>query len=317
MLDLRTFCRYIYAARNGLSHDPESLSKLGIAELDRDFFASVTPDEIYDFIYYAKTERGNGASGRARKLSAIKSFYKYHTQKTRLLPTNPAADIEGPKKPRELPKYLSVEESTALIGAISNDTANPYRSRDFAIITLFLNCGMRLSELTAIRLSDIEPSFRSLRVVGKGAKERVIYLNSSCRSAIEAYLPDRLKLRRQGVSDDSLFLSRLGKGISIKTVQHIVKKYLELAGLENKHYSTHKLRHTAATLMYQTGQVDIRILKDILGHEQLNTTQIYTHVADKNMEEAMEKNPLAGITLPKTENVPSYSSESENKDGKK
>lgn len=317
MLDLRTFCRYIYASRNGLSHDPESLSEISIAELDRDFFASVTPDEIYDFIYYAKAERGNGASGRARKLSAIKSFYKYHTQKTRLLPINPAADIEGPKKPKELPKYLSVEESTALIGAVSSDTDNSYRSRDFAIITLFLNCGMRLSELVGITLGDIEPSLKSLRVVGKGAKERVIYLNSSCKAAIEAYLPDRLKLRREGVDDSSLFLSRLGKGISVKTVQHIVKKYLELAGLENKHYSTHKLRHTAATLMYQTGQVDIRILKDILGHEQLNTTQIYTHVADKSMEEAMEKNPLAGITPPKSKKLPHLSHESDEDSGKK
>lgn len=303
MLDLRTFCRYIYAVKNGLPHDPESLADIDISGLGADFFASITTEEIYDFIFYAKAERGNGASARSRKLSAIKTFYKYHTQKTRMLPVNPAADIEGPKKPKELPKYLSIEESMALLQAVQDDTANPYRSRDFAIITLFLNCGMRLSELAGIKMRDIDPSLQSLRVVGKGSKERIIYLNSACRDALTSYLPDRLSLRKEGGKDDSLFLSRLGKGISIKTVQHIVKKYLGAAGLENKHYSTHKLRHTAATLMYQTGDVDIRVLKDILGHEQLNTTQIYTHVSDKSLEEAMERNPLAGVKPPKKRKI--------------
>ena len=303
MLDLRTFCRYMYATKNGLSHDRESLEEIDISELDTDFFVSITPEEIYDFIFYTKSERGNGTAARSRKLSAIKSFYKYHTQKTRILPVNPAADIEGPKKPKELPKYLSVDESMELLESIKNDTENPYRTRDYAMITLFLNCGMRLSELAGIRLVDIDPKMESLRVIGKGAKERIIYLNSSCKDAIEAYLPDRLNLRKEGGKDDHLFLSRLGKGISVKTVQYIVKKYLAAAGLENKNYSTHKLRHTAATLMYQTGDVDIRVLKDILGHEQLNTTQIYTHVSNKSMEEAMEKNPLAGVKPPKKDNI--------------
>ena len=297
MLDLRIFCKYIYAKKNGLSHDVKALENIDISGLDEDFFASITTDEIYDFIYYSKFERKNGAAARSRKLSAIKSFYKYHTQKSRLLPVNPAADIEGPRKPKDLPKYLSLNESVELLNAVKNDMENPYRSRDYAIITLFLNCGMRLSELAGIMMSDIESNLASLRVVGKGSKERIIYLNSSCREAVEAYLPDRMKLRREG-GDNHLFLSRLGKGISIKTIQHMVKKYLAAAGLQNKHYSTHKLRHTAATLMYQTGNVDIRVLKEILGHEQLNTTQIYTHVSNKSIEEAMEKNPLAGISPP-------------------
>ncbi|MBE6709281.1 MAG: tyrosine recombinase XerC [Ruminococcaceae bacterium] len=304
MLDLRTFCRYMYALKNSIAHDPASLEKIDISDLDTDFFSSVTPEEIYDFIYYTKSERGNGTAARARKLSAIKSFYKYHTQKTRILQTNPAADIEGPKKPKELPKYLSVEESLELLETIKNDTSNPYRTRDFAMITLFLNCGMRLSELAGIKMTDIDPKMASLRVLGKGSKERIIYLNSSCKDAIETYLPDRLVLRKEGGEDYHLFLSRLGKGISVKTVQHVVKKYLAAAGLENKHYSTHKLRHTAATLMYQTGDVDIRVLKDILGHEQLNTTQIYTHVSNKSMEEAMEKNPLSGVRSPEKDNLP-------------
>ena len=313
MLDLRMFCRYVYAMKNKLKTDDETLSQIDISGLDTEFFASVTTEDIYDYIFYSKTERDNGAAARARKLSAIKSFYKYHTQKTRIFDFNPAADIEGPKKPKELPKFLTVDESLLLLDTIKEDTTNPYRSRDYCIITLFLNCGMRLSELAGITMKDMEPELRSLRVVGKGNKERIIYLNSSCKTAIEAYLPDRLTLRQSGKSDDHLFLSRLGKGISIKTVQHIVKKYLELAGLGNKHYSTHKLRHTAATLMYQTGEVDIRVLKEILGHEQLNTTQIYTHVANKSIEEAMERNPLAGVSAPKRRKLPSK--KTENDDG--
>ncbi|MBQ1226135.1 MAG: tyrosine-type recombinase/integrase, partial [Clostridia bacterium] len=165
--------------------------------------------------------------------------------------------------------------------------------RDFAIATLFLNCGMRLSELAGISLSDIDPELRSLRVTGKGSKNRVVYLNDACRNALTEYL----KVRSQGEVRDrnALFISRLGTRISIKTVQWMIGKYLKLAGLEYRHFSVHKLRHTAATLMYQSGQVDIRVLKDILGHEQLNTTQIYTHVSDSQMEEAMSANPLADI----------------------
>ena len=313
MLDLRMFCRYIYAVKNRLDRDDETLSKIDIADLGIDFFASISTEDVYDFIYYTKSGRSNGSASRSRKLSAIKSFYKYHTQKTRLLEVNPAADIEGPKKPKELPKYLSVDESMELLDTIKNDTENPYRHRDYCMITLFLNCGMRLSELAGIKMSDIDPSMKSLRVIGKGNKERIIYLNASCRDAIESYLPERLALRKSGGSDTSLFLSRLGKGISVKTVQHIVKKYLSAAGLENKHYSTHKLRHTAATLMYQTGEVDIRVLKEILGHEQLNTTQIYTHVANKSIEDAMERNPLSGVKPPKKNKAPSK--KSENDDG--
>lgn len=304
MLDLRLFCRYVYTTKNGMPHDDETLSKIDISVLDTDFFASVTTEDVYEYIFYLKSERDNEPASRSRKLSAIKSFYKYHTQKSRLLSNNPAADIEGPKKPKELPKYLTIDESMALLDSITEDVTNKNRSRDYCMITLFLNCGMRLSELAGIRMGDIEPTFKSLRVVGKGNKERIIYLNSSCQSALEAYLPDRLHLRKPGMGDDHLFLSRLGKGISIKTVQHIVKKYLDAAGLENKHYSTHKLRHTAATLMYQTGDVDIRVLKEILGHEQLNTTQIYTHVANKSIEEAMEKNPLAGVKAPRKKKLP-------------
>jgi site-specific recombinase XerD len=161
------------------------------------------------------------------------------------------------------------------------------------MLTLFLNCGIRLSELVGINLNDIDPLLRSMRVVGKGSKERIVYLNGACRDALQMLLEERSSPKYANLPTRALFLSNRSQRISVKTVQHIVYKYLEMAGLEAKHYSVHKLRHTAATLMYQSGQVDVRVLKDILGHEQLNTTQIYTHISDANMEHAMSMNPLA------------------------
>lgn len=297
LCDLRTFCRFTVAKRDGISTDGEDFLNIDISPLGLDFFASVTSSDIYEFLMYASKGRGNGSSARARKLSAIKSFYKFMCVKRNYIEENPAINIESPKKKKQLPKHLSVDECVDLLSTVKNDEGNKYRVRDFCILTLFLNCGMRLSELCGISLGDIERDLTSLRVIGKGAKERVIYLNSAAKAALEEYLPLRLAERCVGERENALFLSRLGKRISVKTVQWMVKKYLGEAGLEYKHYSTHKLRHTAATLMYQSGDVDIRVLKDILGHEQLNTTQIYTHVSNEGMEKAMEHNPLVNIKL--------------------
>ena len=182
-----------------------------------------------------------------------------------------------------------------LLEAIKNDKESKTRVRDYAIVTLFLNCGMRLSELAGINTTDIDRDLRSLRVLGKGNKERIIYLNSACQEVLAEYLQIRNSDKYQTVTTKALFLSRLDQRISVKTVQWMVYKYLDLAGLEAKHFSVHKLRHTAATLMYQSGNVDVRVLKDILGHEQLNTTQIYTHVSNENMRNAMDQNPLAAL----------------------
>lgn len=293
LLDLRTFLRYMTAVRNGLPTEGEEFAEISIEHLDKDFLASISTGEIYDFLGYAKRDRENENKAMARKLSAIKSFYKYLTVKQKLFENNPAITIETPKQKKQLPKHLSLTESVDLLEAVEGDTESKSKERDFTILTLFLNCGMRLSELAGISLPDIDKDLRSLRVLGKGAKERIIYLNDACREALNAYLPIRLATPTRG--DNALFLSNRHQRISVKTVQWMVYKYLKSAGLEYKHYSTHKLRHTAATLMYQTGQVDIRVLKDILGHEQLNTTQIYTHVANADMEAAMSKNPLAGL----------------------
>ena len=293
--DLRLFVRYLYGKRCGIKIPSEAYEKVDISGLKTDFFEAITTDEIYDFFVYLSNERGNSASAKSRKLSAIKAFFKYACQKRRILDKNPAIDMEAPKKKQALPKFLSMEESISLLEAIENDKESKTRERDYAIITLFLNCGMRLSELVGINLNDIDRELRSLRVVGKGNKERIVYLNDACRSALSRYLEVRGDVKYKSINTNALFISKQYKRISNKTVQWLVYKYLSLAGLDYKHYSTHKLRHTAATLMYQTGKVDVRVLKEILGHEQLNTTQIYTHVSNQGMQAAIDNNPLATI----------------------
>ena len=299
--DLRLFFKYVYAKRSQISVTGEEFEALSVSDLDNQFICSVSTDEIYDFFIYLSMERRNNASSKSRKLSAIKSFYKYVCQKKKMMEKNPATDIETPKKKQSLPKFLSVEESLSLLKAIESDTSSKFRERDYLIVTLFLNCGMRLSELVGINLNDIDRELRSLRVVGKGNKERIVYLNDACRDALRKYLEVRRTDRYKKLNSNALFISKQYNRISNKTVQWLVYKYLSLAGLDYKHYSTHKLRHTAATLMYQTGKVDVRVLKEILGHEQLNTTQIYTHVSNKSMEDAINNNPLANIKSTKKE----------------
>ena len=298
MTDLRTFSKYLVITDRGGELTDEALSLTTITDLPLEFYAKVKPSTITEYRSWTMDARENNEATRSRKLSSIKAFYKYYCNKMHRLEKNPAADIEAPKKKKALPKHLSVDESVSLLEAVASDTSSANRKRDFCIITLFLNCGMRLSELCGINITDIDREFRSMRVTGKGNKERIIYLNDACRDAIHDYLPVRLALIERGSAEQrALFISKQGKRISNKTVQWIVKKYLTAAGLDYKGYSTHKLRHTAATLMYQSGDVDIRVLKDILGHEQLTTTQIYTHVSDKGMEAAMNKNPLHSVKL--------------------
>ncbi len=292
-LDLRIFFRYIIAERNGIDVTSEEFDSIDCSGVGMNLISTITTADIYEFFLYVDKTRGNKAPAKARKLSAIKAFYKYLTQKKGILEVNPAANIESPKKKQTLPKHLSLDESIALLNAVKSDSASKTRLRDFCIITLFLNTGMRLSELVGISFQDIDSELRSLRVIGKGSKERVIYLNDSCQIAISDYLPERRNIRTKKPCENALFVSLQGNRISVKTVQWLVNKYLKAAGLEYKHFSTHKLRHTAATLMYQSGGVDVRVLKEILGHEQLNTTQIYTHVSNEGMQEAVMANPLS------------------------
>lgn len=296
LLDLRTFFRFLVADRQGISPESEEFLNIDIKGLDIEFMRSITTEDIYGFLMYSGTVRQNMWSAKARKLSAVKAFFKFLTVKRKLLEVNPAIDIESPKPKKALPKVLTMEEAKMLLDAVKNDKESKTTVRDYAIITLFLNCGMRVSELVGIDLSDIDHELRSLRVVGKGNKERIVYLNDACRFAIGDYISERLQSDQSKLTTKALFLSNRDQRISVKTVQWMVYKYLDLAGLGSKHYSVHKLRHTAATLMYQSGNVDVRVLKDILGHEQLNTTQIYTHISNESMEQAMSQNPLSGIS---------------------
>ena len=294
LLDLRTFFRFLIAREKKIDMESDDFLEIDVRSIGLEEIKKIHTEDIYEFLFYTNRDRGNQWAARARKLSAIRSLFKYLVVRRHYLDHNPAADIDSPKPKKTLPKVLTLEESLRLLNAVETDSESPFRTRDFAILTLFLNCGMRVSELVGINVTDLDPELRSLRVTGKGNKERVVYLNQACAQALSAYISERKSPQYEHVRDRALFLSRLGKRISVKTVQAMVYKYLERAGLEAKHYSVHKLRHTAATLMYQSGQVDVRVLKEILGHEQLNTTQIYTHVDNRNMEDAMAHNPLAG-----------------------
>lgn len=293
LLDLRTFFRYLIAKEKGINPDSEDFEAINVSSVGLEELGKLRAEDIYGFLYYTGTTRQNQWSARSRKLSAIRSLYKFLIRKRHYLEYDPTADIDSPKKQKTLPKVLSLEEAKALLQAVEDDKDSAYRVRDYAIITLFLNCGMRVSELAGINLDDIDASLRSLRVLGKGKKERIVYLNDACRNALGEYIVERVGQKNEHVTDTALFLSRLEQRISVKTIQAMVYKYLSRAGLEAKHYSVHKLRHTAATLMYQSGNVDVRVLKEILGHEQLNTTQIYTHISNADLEKAMEYNPLA------------------------
>lgn len=296
LLDLRTFFRYICATRNGIDPESDEFLEIDIHHLGLDFMGSIRTSEIYAFLQYSGSVRKNLWAAKARKLVSVRMFYRYLVNKTKQLEINPAAEIESPKPRKALPKFLSLKESLLLLETVKNDRDSRTVVRDYAIITLFLNCGMRVSELVGIDLNDVSRDLHTLRVTGKGAKERMIYLNEACHDALADHLSLRLADDNgRSSKEKALFLSGQRKRISVKTVQWMVYKYLDMAGLGDRHLSVHKLRHTAATLMYSQGGVDVRILKDILGHEQLNTTQIYTHVSSESMEQAMASNPLASV----------------------
>ena len=284
--DLRTFFRYLQCNNGRASFD--DFDSVSIADVTIEDLRAVTRNDLYEYMYYISSTRKNAQSARARKVSSLRTYFKYLTAKTGLLSDNPAKELDAPKIPGLLPKYLSLDESKRLLENVESQ----YPERDYAILTLFLNCGIRLSELVGINLRDYDGE--KLRVFGKGAKERIIYLNSACQTALNQYLQVR---PHEGVKDkNALFLSRNHTRLSGKMVQVIVKKALERAGLDSTRYSAHKLRHTAATLMYRYGNVDIRALQEVLGHEQLSTTQIYTHVDNERLREATANNPLSNET---------------------
>lgn len=285
--DLEMFFRFLKKHRNLVAED-QTFDEITITDIDEEFLRSVKLSEMYRFIAWLGNERDNGPASRSRRISAIRTFYNFLSTKAKIIEYNPAAELESPKQTKKLPRYLSVDESISVLSEAANSD-DQFSSRDYCILTLFLNCGMRLSELCGINLSDIAEE--TLTVMGKGGKERTIYLNSICIQAIEDYLPERLEPKPEE-KNDPLFVSRNRRRISQRAVQNIVKKYIIKAGLDPQKYSTHKLRHTAATLMYQYGQVDLRSLQQILGHTSVSTTEIYTHINDEMLHQAVENNPL-------------------------
>ncbi len=286
-LDLRTFFRYMKLKKGTIPADSE-FEKIEIDDINIDFIKTITLLDIFEYMHYLSTERKNHAAARLRKASSLRMFFKYLTNKTGELKENPTKELETPKIGKSLPKFLSLEQSKSLLNAVINYSGT-YKERDYCIITLFLNCGIRLSELVGINLNDIK-SDKTLKILGKGNKERIVYLNDACINAIEDYKKHRPNDKIK--DSNALFISRQHNRISVKTVQALVEKYLKVAGLSNAGFSVHKLRHTAATLMYQYGNVDIRILKEILGHENLGTTEIYTHISNNQVKDAINDNPL-------------------------
>lgn len=295
-LDLRTFFRYILVSRN-LVDKNLPFDEISIDNVDLKLASSITRSEILDFLVFAANERpkhhksletsyGNSAKTRARKISALRGFYKYYCEKVQLIADNPTKSLDIPRGQKQLPKFLTLDESLQLLNSIEGRN----KERDYCIIMLFLTCGLRVSELVGINLSDISED--RLRVLGKGNKERMVYLSDVCLDAIEKYMAVRIppKIGHK----NALFISRLGQRIDEQTVKHLVKTHLTSAGLSSKKLSVHKLRHTAATLMYQNG-VDVRTLKEVLGHQNLDTTMIYTHVVDQNLKDAAALNPISHI----------------------
>ena len=292
--DLRSFLRFLKHKDNIFS-DSKNFNEIVISDFPEDKILCVTNKDAIAFLSFCSTELGNNATTRARKASTLRSFYKWLTYHENRLDSNPMEHLESPKAKKALPKYLTKDDCLTLLKAIDG----PNKERDFCIVIFFLNCGLRLSELVSLNYNDIR-SDRSMKVTGKGNKERIIYLNDACIEAFEAYMKVR---PNDGLKDrNALFISRNKNRLSNKSVQHIIYTLLDKAGLSGMGLSTHKLRHTAATLMYQHGNTDIMLIKEILGHENLGTTQIYTHVVNSQLQQAVDSNPLANIKPEDTKN---------------
>ena len=297
-LDLRMFLRFMVMIRSDMPYDTD-LNTISIKDVDLEFIKGITLEDVYDFFSYLSDDRiyhpetnhpGQGIenAARARKLSAIKSFYKYLTVRTKQLEENPVADVEYPKLRRALPKYLTLDQAKDLLNSVKGTHAD----RDLAILLIFLNCGVRISELAGLNFGDIYKD--RLRILGKGNKERTVYMGEACIEAIQAYnslLPEKI----QNDVKRPLFLSQKGGRMSTNAIHRMVKKHLLAAGLDPTQYSAHKLRHTAATLMLSRG-VDFKTVQEVLGHEHLNTTEIYTHIENTELKIAAEANPLANFS---------------------
>lgn len=302
--DLRTFFRYLKCKRGMVDKNTPD-NEISITDVDAKLLSTVTLSDLYGYLHYLSHVRENEPAARSRKASSLHTFFDYICNKMKLIPSDPTAQLEMPSLKRTLPKFLTLEQCIELLNAIDGK----YQERDYCIITLFINCGMRLSELVNIDLQDIRDN--TIRIMGKGKKERMVYLNDACQQALADYLLVRdstCKIVKNPSDKDALFLSQKGTRLGNRQIEYILEKYLTKIGLNGQGLSPHKLRHTAATMMYQHGNVDIRILQEILGHTNLSTTEIYTHVANEQLEKAVKASPTASLHRKKREAVPTAKS---------
>lgn len=286
-IDLRTFLRYLNI-KHRLCDPSTDWGNIKIKDTPFELVKKFTLNDAHQYLYFLKNDRGNSTATRARKSSALKRFYSYLYRKAHLISENPLDDLELPRVKNKDPRFLTLEQSLQMLRSIESR----HRERDYCIICLFLNCGMRLSELVALDLIDFSEENQTLRLFGKGRKERIVYLNNACMDAMKEYLTVRHGIQS---SSNALFLSERKTRITRRRVQQIVEEMLERAGLSNMGITTHKLRHTAATLMYQYGGVDTLVLRDVLGHKSIATTEIYTHLGNENLKNAAESSPLANV----------------------
>ena len=288
--DLRLFFEYYCQSKRIIEIKEDEICDLSFVDVK--LISQITLTDLHAFLAHCNTDRGNSSVTRARKASSLRGFFKYVSDRMGYIQNHPASQLQVAQNKKKLPKYLTLEQSKALLEAVEGENY----ARDYCILTLFLNCGLRLAELVNLNLSDFKLNEKTLIVTGKGNKQRMIYLNKACVDAIEAYLAVRPADGIKGDDRNALFISRLKKRLGRQSVQLMVYAYLKKIGLDGEHYSVHKLRHTAATLMYQYGDVDVLVLKDLLGHENLSTTEIYTHIENKQLREAAKKNPLSNET---------------------
>lgn len=287
--DLRLFFRFMVSKELNIPSPADLEENFDLSYIDANYMNKITLKDVTEFIIYCSTDRTNNKTTRARKASSLRGFFKYIADKMHYIDQNPVSQLQVAKSDKKLPKYLTLEQSRALLASVKN----PNKERDYCILTIFLNCGLRLAELVNLNVSDINLNEQTMIVTGKGNKQRMIFLNKACIIALEKYLSVRPADQLKGEDRKALFISRLNKRMGRQAVQLMVYRYLEAIGLDGQHYSVHKLRHTAATLMYQHGNVDVLVLKEVLGHENIATTEIYTHIDSKQLRDAAKSNPLS------------------------
>lgn len=289
-IDLIMFFRFLMIYKGEVTSNIE-FEDVPINLIDNKILRKIKLTDLYAFLSFVERYRNNGSYARARKVATLKAFFKFLQNKAKIIDDNPAIELETPKINKRHPIYLTLDQSLTLLSSLDKKNKNYFR--DYCILTLFLNCGMRLSELCSIQIDKIKGD--TLTIVGKGNKERTVYLNEACLSSIANYKAIRDDSKATNEDKKFLFLSSRNKPINKRTVEILVKKHINNAGFTDAKYSPHKLRHTAATLMYKHGNVDIRSLQSILGHENISTTQIYTHIDDDALRDAVNSNPLANI----------------------